>query len=44
MSKDRETVEKLYLERKDMYAAFSDVKVDNNGEISQAVKGVINSL
>ena len=44
LSKDRETVEKLYFERKDMYAAFSDVKVDNNGEISQAVKGVINSL
>ena len=44
LSKDRETVEKLYEERKDKYSAFSDVKIDNNGEISSAVKGVINSL
>lgn len=44
LSKDRETVEKLYEERKGKYSAFSDVKIDNNGEISSAVKGVINSL
>lgn len=43
LSKDLETVKKLYLERKDAYTAFADVKVDNNGDINDTVKGVISA-
>lgn len=44
LSKSKEDIEKLYEERKDKYLAFADVLIDNNGEIENAVKGVINSL
>ena len=44
LSKDIETVKKLYDERKDSYAYFADFKVDNNGEVSETVKGVLSNL
>ena len=44
LSKDMDTVKKLYEERKDLYEFFADVKVDNNSDAEKAVEGVINSL
>ena len=44
LSKDIETVKKLYLERKDKYEVFKDFVIDNDGDIKSAVQGVINSL
>ncbi len=44
LSKDLETVKKLYLERKDKYEVFKDFVIDNDGDINLAVQGVINSL
>ena len=44
LSKDADTIKQLYLERKDKYLAFADVKIDNNGEVSNAVQGVIDLL
>lgn len=41
LSKDRQTVEKLFRERKDNYAFFADKKVSNDGDLETAVKGVI---
>ncbi len=41
LSKDKESIKKLYQERKDLYQAFADGKVENDGEIDSAVKGVI---
>lgn len=41
LSKDKKTLEKLYSERKDSYAFFSDAKVNNGGEIDLAVKEII---
>ena len=40
LSKNLETVKKLYAERKDAYTAFADIKADNNGDINETVKGV----
>ena len=44
LSKDLETVKKLYEERKDMYATFSDVTINNDGELSKTVKEIIDNL
>jgi len=44
LSKDLETVKKLYGERKNSYAAFRDYEIDNNGDIASAVQGVIDKL
>ncbi len=44
LSKDMDTIKKLYEERKDLYEFFADVKVDNNSDAEKAVEGVINSL
>lgn len=44
LSKDRQTVEKLYLERKENYEYFADKKIDNNSELELAVKGVLKNL
>lgn len=44
LSKDRQTVEKLYLERKENYEYFADKKIDNNSELELAVKGVLENL
>ncbi|MBQ3116489.1 MAG: AAA family ATPase [Clostridia bacterium] len=44
LSKDLETVKKLYEERKDKYLAFSDHQIDNDGELLTAVKGVLEKL
>lgn len=41
LSKDKQTVKKLFEERKDNYAFFADEKISNDGEIESAVKGVI---
>ncbi|MBQ4097964.1 MAG: shikimate dehydrogenase [Clostridia bacterium] len=44
LSKDLETVKKLYAERKEMYEAFADQTVDNDGEIEKTIKGVLENL
>ncbi len=44
LSKDLETVKKLYAERRDKYSFFADEKISNDGEIDFAVKGVIDLL
>jgi len=41
LSKDKETVEKMYRERKPLYEFFADEIIENDGEIDSAVKGVI---
>ncbi len=41
LSKDKQTIKKLYEERKELYNLFADAKVSNDGEIISAVKGVI---
>lgn len=44
LSKDLETVKKLFEERKDKYSAFADFTIDNGGSIDSAVKGVLENL
>lgn len=44
LSKDLETVKKLYEERKDMYATFTDCVVCNDGELSLTVKEILDNL
>ncbi len=41
LSKDKESIKRLYKERKDLYNLFADIIVANDGELDQAVKGVI---
>ena len=40
LSKDKQTIERLYMERKDSYAFFADAKIKNEGELEIVVKGV----
>ncbi len=44
LSKDLNAVKELYEQRKGLYQAFADYKIDNNGTVQQAVKGVIEKL
>ena len=44
LSKDLDHVKNLYMRRKDKYAYFADFSVENNGEINQTVKEIINRL
>ena len=44
LSKDRQTVEKLYMERKEKYEFFADAIVDNNGNIEDTVEEILNLL
>ena len=44
LSKDMETVKKLYEERKNLYNAFKHFKIENNGSVDLAVKGVLDLL
>ncbi|MBQ9734703.1 MAG: hypothetical protein IJV95_02470 [Clostridia bacterium] len=44
LSKDLETVKKLFEERKDKYAAFADFVIDNDKDLVSAVEGVIEKL
>lgn len=44
LSKDLETVQKLYAERKALYESFADFSVMNNGDIMDAVKGVMEKI
>ena len=44
LSKDLETVQKLYAERKALYESFADFSVMNNGDIMDAVKGVMEKV
>lgn len=44
LSKDIETVKKLYAERKEKYEFFADKKITNDGEFADAVKGVMDAL
>jgi shikimate dehydrogenase len=44
LSKDIETVKKLYSERKELYNQFADFTIYNNGEVDSAVKGVLENL
>ncbi len=41
LSKDKEAIKNLYKERKELYSAFADARVENDGDISNAVEGVI---
>ncbi len=41
LSKDKESIKKLYEERKELYNLFADAVVENDGEIENAVSGVI---
>ena len=41
LSKDRQAIEKLYQERKDLYQNFADEIINNDGEINVAVEGVV---
>ena len=41
LSKDLDTVKKLYEERKDNYEFFADEQVDNDGEINSVVKEIV---
>lgn len=41
LSKDKESIRLLYEERKGLYDAFKDAKIQNDGDIDDAVKGVI---
>ena len=40
LSKDKETIKKLYNERKDSYALFADGKIINDGDLDLIAKGV----
>lgn len=44
LSKDLKTVEKLYNERKDLYRAFSDFTVNNDGDVLDTVKDLMEKL
>ncbi len=44
LSKSKEDIERLYIERKQMYLDFADCIVENNGDIENAVKGVVSVL
>ncbi len=44
LSKDYASVKKIYSERKDSYERFADEKINNDGELQSAVKGVIEKL
>ena len=44
LSKDKDTIKRLYNERKDLYNKIADEKVENNGDIDSAVNGVLNCL
>ncbi len=41
LSKDKQSIQKLYEERKELYNSFADATVCNDGEVELAVKGVI---
>ena len=44
LSRDLDHVKGIYERRKDKYAFFADLTIDNNGEINQTVKEIIKSL
>lgn len=44
LSKDVQTVKKLYEERKDMYEKFLDVTISNDGELCKTVKEIMEKL
>ncbi len=44
LSKDKETIKKLYLERKDAYEYFADYKIDNNGELNKTIEKIMEKL
>ncbi len=44
LSKDLKAVEKLYSERKNLYSAFADFTVDNDGEVEDTVKNIMEKL
>jgi shikimate dehydrogenase len=44
LSKDLDTVKKLYLERKDLYQSFAGEVIDNNQSLENTVKGVMDKL
>ncbi len=43
LSKDKEAIKRLYIERKELYELFADISVSNDEEIEGAVEGVINA-
>ncbi len=43
LSKDKQSIKRLYDERKELYELFADQTVANDGELIDAVKGVINA-
>lgn len=44
LSKDLNAIMKLYEQRKDLYNKLADFVIDNNGDVEQAVQGVIEKL
>lgn len=44
LSKDLKAVEKLYSERKNLYSAFADFTIDNDGEVEDTVKNIMEKL
>lgn len=44
LSSDLDALKKRYEERKDKYLDFADFEIDNNGEMENAVKGVLERL
>ena len=44
LSKDKSAIKRLYNERKDLYNKIADIVVENNGDISCAINGVLNCL
>ena len=40
LSKDKESIKKLYEQRKDLYANFADCTIENNGDIVSAIKAL----
>ena len=44
LSKDLSALRQLFEQRKDLYQAFADYKIDNNGKVHQTIKEVIEKL
>jgi shikimate dehydrogenase len=44
LSSDLDALKKRYEERRDKYLDFADFEIDNNGEMENAVKGVLERL
>ncbi|MDD6467009.1 MAG: shikimate kinase [Erysipelotrichaceae bacterium] len=41
LSKDKTAIEKMYQERKPLYEAYSEVKIDNNGTVEETIEQIL---